>query len=163
MRSTCSRWRTKRLGGGAWIYSLPTEAEWEKAARGPDSFDYGLGNSLSDAETPLYNWKKNPSAETTVVGIAQTPQRYKANRYGLYHMGGNVAEWTESLYRPFSQVKPYSDDERNRTDLPGQRVVRGGSWYSASNALMYLAYRDAFTPELRHDDLGFRVVARRIP
>jgi len=157
------RWLTKRLGAGAWIYSLPTEAEWEKAARGPDSFDYGLGNSLSDAETPLYNWKKNPSAETTVVGIAQTPQRYKANRYGLYHMGGNVAEWTESLYRPFNQVKPYSDDERNRTDLPGQRVVRGGSWYSASNALMYLAYRDAFTPELRHDDLGFRVVARRIP
>lgn len=157
------RWLTRRLGQEKWIYSLPSEAEWEKAARGPDSFDYALSRSLSDAETPLYNWKKNPLAETTVVGMADTPHRYRPNRYGLYHMGGNVAEWTESLYRPFSQDKPYSDDDRNRTDLPGQRVVRGGSWYSASNALLYLAYRDAFQPELRHDDLGFRVVARRIP
>jgi formylglycine-generating enzyme required for sulfatase activity len=78
-------------------------------------------------------------------------------------MGGNVVEWTQSLYRPINRSNPYEDDDRNREDLHGERVARGGSWYSASNALLLVAYRDAFLPELRHNDLGFRVVARRVP
>jgi formylglycine-generating enzyme required for sulfatase activity len=156
-------WLTRKFGGGEWIFSLPSEAEWEKAARGPDDFNFGLGQTLSDAEIATYNWKKNPLAETTVMGAADSLQRYKPNRYGLFHMSGNVAEWTQSIYRPFSQNKPFADDDRNRNDAEGQRVVRGGSWYSASNALLYIAYRDAFQPELRHNDLGFRIVARRIP
>ena len=135
----------------------------EKAARGPDGFDYALGQSLSDAEAALYNWRKNPSVEETVVGNADTPRRYRPNRYGIYHMSGNVVEWTQSLYRPLSRNNPYEDDDRNRDDLHGERVVRGGSWYSASAALLYIAYRDTFLPELRHHDLGFRVIARRVP
>jgi formylglycine-generating enzyme required for sulfatase activity len=157
------KWLTSRLGGGRWIFSLPSEAEWEKAARGPEGFDYALGQSLSDAEAALYNWRKNPSVEETVVGNADTPRRYRPNRYGIYHMSGNVVEWTQSLYRPLSRNNPYEDDDRNRDDLHGERVVRGGSWYSASAALLYIAYRDTFLPELRHHDLGFRVVARRVP
>ncbi len=156
-------WLTKKLGGGRWLYTLPSEAEWEKAARGPDNFDYPLSQSLSDDETGLYNWRKNPSAEITVVGSSETLTNYRPNRYGIYHLGGNVVEWTQGLYRPFNRDKPYdADDGRNQNESDGVRVVRGGSWYSASNALMYIPYRDTFQPEISHNDLGFRVVVRSL-
>lgn len=161
--SAYCKWLTRRSGNGKWIFSLPTEAEWEKAARGPDDFDYPLGRNLSDAETPLYNWKKNPLAPETVVGTLKSRSAFRPNRYGIFHLGGNVVEWTQSIYRPFNKNKPWADDDRNREDLAGTRVARGGSWYSASNALIYIAYRDTFSPELSNHDLGFRVVARRLP
>lgn len=41
-------WLTQKLGGGRWIFGLASEAEWEKAARGPDNFDYGLGMNISN-------------------------------------------------------------------------------------------------------------------
>lgn len=132
-------------------------------ARGPDNFDYPLSQYLSDAETTFYNWKKNPSAQVTVIGINDTPKKFQPNRYGAYHLGGNVVEWTQSLHRQFNQEKPYADDERNREDLTGVRVLRGGSWYSASNALLYIPYRDTFQPEISHHDLGFRLVVRPLP
>lgn len=156
-------WLTRRLGAGRWLYSLPTEAEWEKVARGPDNFDYPLAQNLSDAETKLYNWRKNPLSEVTVVGTGETRERYPPNRYGVYHLGGNVVEWTQGLYSPFNREKPYdAEDGRNREDASGVRVVRGGSWYSASNALMYIPYRDTFQPEISHNDLGFRIVVRSL-
>jgi iron(II)-dependent oxidoreductase len=154
------RWLTTRLGGREWVYSLPNDAEWEKAARGPDGFDYGLGASLSDAEVRLYNWKKNPGAEVTVVGLAETPAAFVPNRYGVYHLSGNASEWTQSVYRAYSRRQPYTEDERNHDDTPGQRVVRGGSWYSASIAILYLPYRETFPPEVGAPYLGFRVVAK---
>ena len=157
------RWLTKRYGGARWLFSLPSEAEWEKAARGPDGFDYPLARSLSDNETALYNWKKNPSALRTVFGNYESRTMYKPNRWGIYNMGGSVVEWTQSIYLPLTRQRPYEDDDRNREDRPGSRVARGGSWYSASAALLYIPYRDAFEPELTHNDLGFRVVAKLIP
>ncbi|MBZ5580979.1 MAG: formylglycine-generating enzyme family protein [Acidobacteriia bacterium] len=154
------RWLTVKLGGGVWIFGLPTDAEWEKAARGPDNFDYGLSMTISDREAPLYNWKKNPEAPVTVVDEAASRAGYLANRHGLYHMSGNVAEWTQSIFRPYGKDDPYADDVRNRDDAPGRRTARGGSWYSATTAPLYLPYRDAFQPDHENNDLGFRVVAR---
>ena len=157
------RWLTRKIGQGKWIYVMPTDAEWEKAARGPDDFEYALGMTISDAETPLYNWKKNPGADITVVGLQQTFAKYQPNRYGLYHMTGNVAEWTQSVYRPYNRQRPYVDDDRNHDDTPGARVVRGGSWYTASIAVLYIPYRENFQPELSAPYLGFRVAARLLP
>jgi len=153
---------TKKIGNGRWTFALPTEAEWEKVARGPDNLDYALSMSLSDDEVKLYNWKKNPDAPITVVGIKETPTSYKPNRYGLYHLTGNVVEWTQSIFLPFNQQHPFvnEDHRRHDPDLPGQRVARGGSWYSASNAYLYIPYRDAFQPEHCSQDIGFRIVAR---
>jgi formylglycine-generating enzyme required for sulfatase activity len=157
------RWLTKKIGQGKWRFALPNEAEWEKAARGPDNFDYALGMSISDNEVGLYNWKKNPDAPVTVVGIHDTSKDYRPNRYGLYHISGNVVEWTQSINRPYNRQHPYVDDDRNHDDTAGLRVARGGSWYSASIALLYIPYRDAFQPEHSSQDIGFRLVAKMIP
>jgi formylglycine-generating enzyme required for sulfatase activity len=157
------RWLTKNIGHGQWWYSLPTEGEWEKAARGPDNFDYALSKMISDNEVQLYNWKKNPDAPVTVVGILETPQKYGQNRYGLFHMTGNVLEWTQSAFIPFNKSRPYVDDERNYDTAAGLRVARGGSWYSGSIAYLSIPYRDAFQPEHSSQETGFRVVARRVP
>jgi formylglycine-generating enzyme required for sulfatase activity len=162
--SAYCRWLTRTLGKGWWLFALPTEGEWEKAARGPDSFDYGLSRLVSDEEVDFYNWKKNPSAEVTVVGFEETRLHFTGNRYGLYHMSGNVAEWTATLDRTFSRDHPYLDnDGRNREDAAGRRVVRGGSWYSASIAILYLPYRETFQPEVSAAYLGFRIVAKPLP
>lgn len=157
------KWLTKKIGGGRWLFTLPNEAEWEKAARGPDHFDYGLGMQLSDTEIPWYNWKKNPDASVTVVGIQNTFSWYRPNRLGLYHLSGNVVEWTQSLNRAYSRQHPYVEDERNHDDTIGLRVARGGSWYSASIALLYIPYRDAFQPEHSSQDIGLRIIAKRLP
>ena len=157
-------WLTQKLGNGRFIYALPSEAEWEKAARGPDNFDYGLGMNISDDQVKLYNWKKNPGAEVTVIGWDETQRSYQPNRYGLYHMTGNVTEWTQSLYRTYNRQHPYiDDDDRNDDDMQGERVLRGGSWYTASIAVLYIPYRENFRPEVETPYLGFRVVARPIP
>jgi formylglycine-generating enzyme required for sulfatase activity len=157
------RWLTRREGGGRFWFRLPTEGEWEKAARGPDGFDYGLGMDLSESQAALYNWRKNPHADPTVVDAGDGRARYRANRYGLYHVSGNAAEWTASLYRHYNVGQPYREDDRNDRTLPGMRVTRGGSWYSAANVRLYLAYREEFQPEMSSDDLGFRVAAVPLP
>jgi formylglycine-generating enzyme required for sulfatase activity len=153
------RWLTRRLGGGRWLYRLPTEAEWEKAARGPDAFEFGLGMELSEAQAGLYNWRKNPGAAVTVVGLDATRRDYRPNRYGVFHASGNAREWTQSVFRPYNAANPYREDDRNGDDVPGLRVTRGGSWYSASAVRLRLAYREEFQPELMSDDLGFRLAA----
>jgi formylglycine-generating enzyme required for sulfatase activity len=91
--------------------------QWEKAARGTDGFDFALSRSLSDGEVNLYNWKKNPNAEITVVGAGASQTDYQPNRYGIYHLSGNVVEWTSSVVRPFNRERPYVDAERNREDI----------------------------------------------
>jgi formylglycine-generating enzyme required for sulfatase activity len=157
-------WLTQKIGGGRWIFGLPSEAEWEKAARGPDNFDYGLGMNISDDEVKLYNWKKNPGAEVTVVGWEETQRNYRPNRYGLYHMSGNVTEWTQSVYRSYNRQHPYlDDDDRNHDEPSGERVLRGGSWYTASIAVLYIPYRENFRSDVETPYLGFRIVARPIP
>lgn len=157
-------WLTAKIGGGRWIFGLPSEAEWEKAARGPDSFDYGLGMNISDDQVKLYNWKKNPSAEVTVVGWEETQRNYRPNRYGVYHLSGNVTEWTQSEYRTYNRQHPYiDDDDRNHDEMRGDRVLRGGSWYTASIAVLYIPYRENFRPDVETPYLGFRIVARPVP
>jgi formylglycine-generating enzyme required for sulfatase activity len=157
--SAYCRWLTRRLGGGRWLYRLPTEGEWEKAARGPDGFDYGLGMELSEPQAGLYNWRKNPDAATTLVGFDETRRKYRPNRYGVFHASGNAREWTQSVFRHYNADHPYREDDRNAEDAPGMRVTRGGSWYSASAVRLQLSYREEFQPELASDDLGFRIAA----
>ncbi len=157
------RWLSRKYANVKWQFALPTDAEWEKAARGPDNFDFALSMFISDAEVKSYNWKKNPDTAVPVFGIEASRLLYLPNRYGLYHMTGNVVEWAQSTDRPFNREHPYEDDERNHDEATGLRVARGGSWYSAAISYMYIPYRDSFQPEHCTKDIGFRVVARALP
>lgn len=156
-------WLTAKIGGEKWLFRLPTEEEWEKVARGPDTFDYGLSMSISDAEMSLYNWKKNPDAPMPLMDETRTAQSYPPNRYGAFHMTGNVTEWTESrsAYSVGSRPGDVASDAQVRES--GRVVIRGGSWYSASTATLYIPFRDSFQPEHSTQEVGFRIIARRVP
>lgn len=132
-RAWC-RWRTRETG---CIHRLPVEVEWEKAARGPESFVYSYGNvyrqSLANQE----------SGQLKPVGL------YLPNSYGLHDLTGNVFEWMADQHDP---------------ERPGRHMnqsLRGGSFVLDG---MYLrnSFRMRQSPAVMTDDIGFRVVCEPI-
>lgn len=137
-----------------WRVALPSELEWEKAARGrlPDAvFSWGGTPDPNRA-----NYRDSGIGATSAVGC------FPANGFGLHDMIGNVWEWTRSLWVAY----PYEPDDPKREDLDAandkMRVVRGGSWYG-SRGLAHCAVRFRYLPDYRNSYLGFRVVVRSAP
>ncbi len=153
---------------------LPTEAEWEKAARsGLKEQKYPWGNTLDASKANYGKGKKTKSQtqaeKTTPVGT------YPANRYGLYDMAGNVLEWCLDAY----QKQFYANSPRrnpvagtingtsgaegihqiieNSAQKKERRVTRGGSW-SFSPEGVRVANRFREKPSLLSSDIGFRCV-----
>ena len=133
-------------------YRLPTEAEWEYAARAGTTTKWSCGNNESCLKNVAW-YSGNSGNKTHPIG------QKKPNAWGLYDMHGNVWEWVQDLYNDKYYSRSPSTDPKG-TSSGSYRVARGGGWnYSAD--FLRSANRYLFSPVDRYDILGFRLLRIR--
>ncbi|MCP5515783.1 MAG: SUMF1/EgtB/PvdO family nonheme iron enzyme [Verrucomicrobiales bacterium] len=129
-------------------YALPTEAQWEAAARGKSGRAFAYGDRFDSRRANTF---ESHLRRTTPVGIypeGETPE-------GISDLTGNVWEWTSSVFRDY----PYDPNDGREASKTGasRRVVRGGAWCNDRDGAR-AAYRDDNLPGARYSSLGFRLV-----
>jgi formylglycine-generating enzyme required for sulfatase activity len=137
--------------------SLPSEAQWEYAARGGQQMKYPTDDGTLSLSKANYNGDSpgvyNPNGHSVAVGS------YPPNPYGLYDMGGNVWEWCQDYYDPDFYTDGATDPVNTTPGTDSKRVRRGGSWNYHSATL--LTYARASDYEYRgNNHFGFRIVTK---
>ena len=128
-------------------FRLPTEAEWEYAARGGQKsrgYKYAGSNTLSNV-----GWYSDNSSNKT-----HPVKQKQANELGLYDMSGNVSEWCQDWYGSYSSGAQTNPKGPSSGSI---RVIRGGSWLDSASYCR-VAFRGSISPGNRYNYLGFRVV-----
>ncbi len=140
-----TRWLSEQTGA---TYRLPSEAEWEYAARGGTQTRYPFGDELTPADG-RFSYASPLSSPLPLGNLS-----VRANPFGLYHMLGNVREWTADVWSPGYVGAPA--DATPRTGV-GDRVVRGGSYADGAERLRSAA-REALPANSSDLFTGLRVV-----
>ena len=152
--STDSTWNAVICDWNANGYRLPTEAEWEYAARAGDNTVASLtysGTSNVD-ELGEYAWYTSNSNKKTHEAGTKSP-----NEFGLYDMSGNVWEWCWNWFTNSYDAEAEGGSDPTGASSGSSRVFRGGSWRNNSGYCA-VSYRNLKYPGDRYNDLGFRVV-----
>jgi formylglycine-generating enzyme required for sulfatase activity len=143
------------------VYALPTEAQWEYAARAGSTTAYSWGDQIDCTRAMFANNSKKYSAcvstnrSSNIDPDGPAPvKRYASNAWGLFDMHGNVWEWCEDLYARYDPVSAVDPCE---TESGKDRVRRGGSWFGPGYSTRS-ANRAFGHPMSRLQNTGFRLV-----
>ncbi len=140
-------WLNKKTGKR---YRLPTESEWEYAARAGTKTPYYWGNDIGKAHANCNDCGNDWDGDRTVpVGS------FPANSWGLFDMGGNAAQWTQDCLAENYQNAPTDGSAMKSGDCK-YRVIRGGGWNDSPKAIRVDA-RDGNLPDFRYMNVGFRL------
>ena len=124
---------------------LPSEAEWEKAGRGPAGHSYSFGENPDQSKG---NFGREFQAGAQIVNS------FQPNGFGLYNMSGNVWEWVNDWFA-FYAVADLEKPKRLR--ISNEKILRGGSWYNSAY-YVNVGMRFKLGPHIKLNSIGFRCV-----